>query len=85
MQFKTIVNPSFVITQLELEEHIRDGWRIDQDNLPVDNMMYFEISLVRDEHREAVKAVFKEDSTTIDFNIAKLPEQSVKRGRKPTQ
>lgn len=68
MQYKTLVNPSFVVLMLEVQEHLNAGWYIDENNLPSANFTYYEVHLLLDEHREAVKEVFGEDSAVIDFS-----------------
>jgi hypothetical protein len=86
MQYNTLINISYPILMLELQQAILDGWVIDENNLPAHYpMQYFEVHIVRDEHRAAVKEVFGEDSATLDFSkITVKPEaQAVKRGPKP--
>ncbi len=74
MQYKQIVNPSFLVAALELQDMIKDGWEIDPDNLPVNNLMYFEISLRKEDKREEVKKVLQELA-----DVSSAP----KRGPKP--
>lgn len=52
MQYKTLVNESFLVVILDLQEAFLEGWRIDPDNLPVYNFIYNEINLIRDEERD---------------------------------
>ena len=64
MQFKTIVNPSFLVATLELQDALLEGWRIDPVNYPANNFMYFEINLIRDD-AEAVQTAFSEPKKPI--------------------
>jgi len=84
MQYETLINISYPILMLELQKYILDGWVINENNLPAHYpMQYFEVHLVRDEHREAVKEVFGEDSAVIDFSKIAEKQEPAKRGPKP--
>lgn len=63
MKYKTLINPSFLVITLELQDALLEGWRIDPDNLPVNNFTYSEIHLVKDNAEDVVE-VF-EDTTNI--------------------
>lgn len=61
MQYKSLVNPSFLILMMEVQDHLREGWYIDENNYPTANFTYYEVHLIRDEHREAVKDIFSDE------------------------
>lgn len=65
MQYKTLVNPSFLVVILDLQEAFLEGWRIDPDNLPVYNFIYNEINLIRDEENDCEELITEnsEEST----------------------
>lgn len=49
MQYKSLINPSYLVLMLDFQEHLKNGWEIDPDNLPVQNMMYHEVHLIKDD------------------------------------
>lgn len=57
MQFKSLINQSFLVLMLDLQEQIQAGWEIDVNNLPVDHFVYKEVHLVKDDE-DSVKDVF---------------------------
>lgn len=52
MLYKTLVSPSFTAITLELQDAFLEGWRIDPENYPVNNLMYSEVHLVKDADEE---------------------------------
>ena len=80
MQYKTLINPSFLVLMMEVQEHFRAGWEIDENNYPTANFTYYEVHLVMDETREAVLEAFKESPGEIDFSVVSKPQEA-KRGR----
>lgn len=60
MQYKTLVNPSFLVITLELQDALLEGWRIDMDNLPVNNFTYSEIHLVKEDEGKPKGAIAHE-------------------------
>lgn len=49
MQYKSLVNPSFLVLMLDVQEHFQAGWEIDPNNLPVNNFMFHEVHLIKDD------------------------------------
>ena len=52
MQYKTLINPSFLVLMLDVQEHIQSGWEIDPNNLPANTFVYYEVNLIKDENQE---------------------------------
>lgn len=67
MQYKQLTNPSFTVLMMEVQDHLREGWTIDENNYPMAHIVYYEVNLIRDEYRDAVKDVF--DSTVVQSEI----------------
>ncbi len=80
MQYKSLVNPSLLILMMEVQEHLREGWYIDENNYPTANFTYYEVHLIRDEHREAVKDVFDSPDSVLG-TIVEAPKKQA--GRPP--
>lgn len=57
MQYKSLVNPSFLVLMLDFQDHLKDGWEIDPNNLPVNNFMFHEVHLIKDDE-DSVSEVF---------------------------
>lgn len=72
MQYKTILNPNFVVAMSELQDAFLEGWRIDTDNYPAHNLVYFEINLVKDD-KDQVKEVFQESAQKTEVKRAGRP------------
>ena len=70
MQFKSIVNPSFLMVALELQDALLEGWRIDPVKYPAHNLVYFEVNLIRDD-AEAVQTTFAEPKKPVGRPAAK--------------
>lgn len=83
MQYKSLINPSFLVLMMEVQEHLQAGWYIDENNYPTANFTFYEVHLVRDEHREAVKEVFTND--VVDIEVPAVVNTTVKKpaGRPP--
>lgn len=60
MKYKSLVNPSFLVITLELQDALLEGWRIDMDNLPVNNFTYSEIHLVKDDEEKPKDVIAQE-------------------------
>ena len=87
MSTKHIFTPNLEIFSLELQQGVIDGFRIDPNNPPTTWLQAYDVTLVRDDVKEELKAVFSEDPDKIDFSnvVSVLPssEEAGKRGRKP--
>ena len=82
MSTKHIYTPNLVIFSLELEQGVIEGFRIDPNNPP--NMWgpAYEVTLVRDDVKEEMKAVFVDNPDTIDFSsVVHVANEPAKRGR----
>lgn len=66
MQFKSLINQSFLVLMLDLQEQLQAGWEIDVNNLPVDHFVYKEVHLVKDDEN-SVKDVFGYEEATKEF------------------
>lgn len=64
MQYKSLVNPSFLVLMMEVQQHIQEGWYIDENNYPTANFTYYEVHLIR-EDSENVKDVFDENPNVV--------------------
>ena len=83
MSTKHIFTPNLVIFSLELEQAVLDGFRIDPNNPPTTWLQAYDATLVRDDVKEELKAVFKDSPDTIDFSsVVNAGEEAGKRGRK---
>jgi hypothetical protein len=84
---KHIFTPNLHIYSLELEQAVIEGFRIDPNNPPTTWLQAYDVTLIRDDVKEELKAVFAESPDTIDFSsvASVLPssEEAGKRGRKP--
>ena len=85
MQYKTLIEPSFLILMMEVQEHLRAGWQIDENNYPTANFTFYEVHLIREEHQEAIKEVFSENSFPDGeiFNTVIVPEAPKKQAGRP--
>ena len=66
---------------MEVQEHIQEGWYIDENNYPTANFTYYEVHLIRDEHREAVKDVFDSPDSVLGTVVPEAPKKQA--GRPP--
>ena len=84
MSTKNIFTPNLVIFSLELEQAVLEGFRIDPNNPPTTWLQAYDVTLVRDDVKEELKAVFKDSPDEIDFSsVVNAGEEAGKRGRKP--
>ena len=86
MQYKTLIDTSYTTIQMEFEDHLLAGWRVNRDNLPAAYpMRFYEIHLVLDEHAEDVKDVFDESITITGGVLAGGMSETPKKqaGRPP--
>lgn len=65
MQYKSLVNPSFLVLMLDVQEHLKAGWEIDPNNLPTNSFVYYEVNLVKDEYAEAIAESFPTVDTPV--------------------
>ena len=83
MQFKSLINPSFLVLALDLQEHLKDGWEIDPNNLPVNNFMYYEVHLIKDDEDVLFVTDLEEDVVTT--NSLPPPKKAGRPVRKAVQ
>ena len=58
MQYKSLVDPSFLVLMMDVQAHIQAGWKIDENNYPTANFTYYEVHLIKDDFSDAIKDVF---------------------------
>lgn len=64
MTSKSLVNPSFLVLMLDVQEHLKAGWEIDPNNLPSNNFVYYEVHLIKDDYAE-MSEVFQTEEKII--------------------
>lgn len=65
MATKTLTNPNFAVLMLEVQEHLQDGWIIDEKNYPVAHFVFYEVNLVKNIHAEAIAEVFPNETLPV--------------------
>lgn len=76
IEYKEIYDANYPASQIEFQEAILDGWRIDENNLPHAGMFAFDIKLVRE----------KRESEVFVNQAVVFPEQAaVKRVGRPVK
>ena len=50
MQYKTLINPSFLVLMLDVQDHLKSGWEINPNNLPANTFVYYEVNLIKDDN-----------------------------------
>lgn len=69
MPSKQIINPSFLVTMLDVQDHLKDGWEIDPKRLPSHNFVYFEVNLVKGNEQlqeEIAEQITQEDKSILE-------------------
>lgn len=56
MEYKTLINVSFPVLMEEFQQHIQEGWIIDEANCPMDNFLQKMIHIVLPDDVPAKKA-----------------------------
>jgi len=83
MPSKTITNPNFAVLMLEVQDHLRAGWEIDENHYPVAHFVYYEVTLVKDEHAEVFPE--KPKGPDNDFFKSTAITPPVKKAGRPPQ
>lgn len=79
MPSKTLTNTNFAVLMLEVQEHLQDGWIIDEKNYPVSHFVFYEVNLVKNNHAEAIAEVFPDTVVPSDVVEAKRPGRPARK------
>ena len=75
-EYRDIVNPSFPVFCLELEEALKDGFEIDGCNLPHASFTFYEAHLLKDSEVEYVSVQRIEEAEPVKMAVKRVGRQA---------